>query len=96
MKSKENAIGTTGKRIVYEEKAPFSKTMRRLMVLLLSILALSIVIAFFGDYFGLEKEPFEGQLILIPVVMIISFAIWGFFNNHIRHEFSNAFINVGR
>lgn len=95
MKSKENAIGTTGKRIVYEEKAPFSKTMRRLMVLILSILALSIVIAFFGDYFGLEKKPFEGQLILIPVVMIISFAIWGFFNYRIRHEFSNAFINVG-
>lgn len=84
MKSKENAFGTTDKRIIYEEKAPFSKMIRLLMVLIFSILALSIVIAFFGDYFGLEKEPFEGQLILIPVVMIISLAVWGFFRMKFR------------
>jgi hypothetical protein len=84
MATKENAIGTTGKRIVYEEKAPFSKTVRLLMAFILSILALSIVIAFFGDYFGLEKEPFEGQLILIPAVMIISLAVWGFFKMKFR------------
>lgn len=84
MKSKEIAIGTTGKRIVYEEKAPFSNMMRLFMVLILSILVLSIVIAFFGDYFGLEKEPFEGQLILIPVVMILSLAVWGFFKMKFR------------
>jgi len=78
MKSKGNT------RIVYEDKAPFSKTMRLLMVSILSILALSIVIAFFGDYFGLEKEPFEGQLILIPVVMILCFAMWGFFKMKFR------------
>ncbi len=78
MKSKENAIGTTGKRIVYEEKAPFSNMMRLLMVLIFSILALSIISAFFGDYFGIEKEPFEGQFILILVVMILSLAVWNF------------------
>ncbi len=54
------------------------------MALILSILALSIVIAFFGNYFGLEKEPFEGQLILIPVVIIISLAVWGFFKMKFR------------
>lgn len=84
MKSNGEAIGTTGKRIVYEEKAPFSKTMRLLMVLILSILAFSIVISFYGDYFGNGKEPFEGQLILIPVIMIISFAVWGFFKMKFR------------
>ncbi len=84
MKSKENAIGTTGKKIVYEEKAPFSKTMWLLMVLILSILAVSIVIAFFGDYFGLKKESFEGQFILILAVMILSFAVWGFFKMKFR------------
>jgi hypothetical protein len=81
---KEIAIGTKGKRIVYEEKAPFSKTMRLLMVLILSILALSIVFAFFGDYFGLEKEPFEGQFILIIAVMILSFFVSGFFKMKFR------------
>lgn len=84
MKSKENAIGTINKRIVYEEKAPFSKMMRLLMVLILSILALSIVIAFFGDYFGFEKEPLQGQYILILVVMILSLAVWGFFKMKFR------------
>jgi cytochrome c oxidase subunit IV len=84
MKSKEKAIGTTGKRIVYEEKAPFSKMMRLLMVLIFSILALSIVISFFGDYFGLKKEPFEGQFILIFVVMILSFVVSGFFKMKFR------------
>ncbi len=84
MKPKEIAIGTTVKRIVYEEKAPFSKIMRLLMVLIFSILALSIVVAFFGDYFGLEKEPFQGQMILIVVVMILSFAVWNFFKLEFR------------
>lgn len=84
MKSKENAIGTISKRIVYEEKAPFSKTIRLLMALIFSILALSIVIAFFGNYFGLEKEPFEGQFILILVVMILSFVVSGFFKMKFR------------
>jgi hypothetical protein len=84
MKSKEISIGTPGKRIVYEEKAPFSKTMRLLMVSILSILALSIVIAFFGNYFGFEKEPFEGQFILILVVMILSFVVSGFFKMKFR------------
>lgn len=84
MKSKEKVIGKTGERIVYEEKAPFSKTMRLLMALIFSILALSIVIAFFGNYFGLEKEPFEGKFILILVVMILSFAVSGFYKMKFR------------
>jgi len=84
MKSNEEAIGTTGKRIIYEENAPFNNTIKFLMVLLLSIVAVSIVSAFFGEYFGIEKEPFEGQLILIPAVMIISFGLWGFFNMKFR------------
>jgi hypothetical protein len=82
--SKENAIVTIGKRIVFEEKAPFSNMMRLLMVLIFSILALSIVIAFFGDYFGLEKEPFEGQFILILVVMILNIFVSGFFKMKFR------------
>jgi hypothetical protein len=82
--SKEKAIGITGKRIVYEEKAPFSKMMRLFIALIFSILAISIVIAFFGDYFGLEKEPFEGQFILILVVMILSFVVSGFFKMKFR------------
>ena len=79
--SKEIAIGATGKKIVYEENAPFSSTMKLLRVLIFSILALSIISAFFGTYFfsGIQKEPLEGQLILILVVMVLIFAIWGFF-----------------
>jgi len=84
MKSNEEAIGTTGKRIIYEEKAPFSKTMRRIMISILSIIALSIIGTFFGYYYGLEKEPFEGQFGLIPAVMIISLAVWGFFKMKFR------------
>jgi len=84
MESKEKVIGKTDKKLIYEEKAPFSRTMRLLMGLVFSILALTIVIAFFGDYFGLEKEPFEGQLILILVVMILSFVVWNFFKLRFR------------
>ncbi len=86
MKSTENAIGTTGKRIVYEEKAPFGKTMKLLIVFIFSILVLSVVSAFFGTYFffGIQKEPFEGQLILIFAVMLLIFAIWSFFEMKFR------------
>lgn len=86
MKSKQNAIGTTGKGIVYEEKAPFSKTMKLLIVLIFSILALSVVSAFFGSYFffGIRKEPFEGQLIMIFVVILVIFAFWSFLKMKFR------------
>lgn len=84
MKSNEEAIGTTGKRIIYEEKAPFNRRIKFLLVLILSIVAVSIVSAFFGGYFGIEKESFGGQLILIPAVMILSLAVWGFFNMKFR------------
>ncbi len=84
MKSNEEAIGTTGKRIIYEEKAPFNSTIKLIMVLILSIVAVAIVSVFFGDYFGIEKVPFEGQLFLIPAVIIIGFAVWGFFNMKFR------------
>ncbi|MCX9082577.1 MAG: hypothetical protein OIN83_10315 [Candidatus Methanoperedens sp.] len=84
MKSNEEAIGTTGKRIIYEEKAPFNRTIKFLMVLILSIVAVPVISAFFGDYFGIEKELFEGQLILIPAVMILCLAVWGFFNMKFR------------
>jgi hypothetical protein len=76
-KYKETVI--PGKKIIFEEKAPFSRTMRLLLILILSILALSIVITFFGEYFGLEKEPFEAKFILFFVVMILSFTVSGFF-----------------
>jgi len=32
----------------------------------------------------LKKEPFEGQFGLIPAVMIISLAVWGFFKMKFR------------
>jgi hypothetical protein len=76
-KYKETVIPS--KKIIFEEKAPFSRTMRLLLILILSILALSIVITFFGEYFGLEKEPFEAKFILFFVVMILSFTVSGFF-----------------
>lgn len=84
MKSKENAIGATGKKLIYEEKPPFSNMMRFSMVLIFSILGLSITIAFFGYVFGLEKEPFEGQLILILIVMLLCFFVLGFFQMKFR------------
>jgi len=76
--NKYTETGTPGKTIIYEEKAPFSKMMRLLMAVIFSLLAFSIVIAFFGDYFGLEKEPFEGKFLLILVVMILSLVVWNF------------------
>ncbi len=84
MEPTDKTAGTTIEKLIYEEKAPFSNMMRLLMALIFSILALSVVIAFFEDYFGLEKEPFEGQLILILVVMILSLAVWGFFKMKFR------------
>ena len=77
--NKYKETGIPGKKIIFEEKAPFSRTMRLLLILILLISSLSIVITFFGEYFGLEKEPFEAKFILFFVVMILSFTVSGFF-----------------
>jgi magnesium-transporting ATPase (P-type) len=80
----KKGTGTRGKKLIYEEKAPFSNIMRLLMVLIFLILVLSILIAFFADYSGLEKEPVEGQFILILVILILTLTVWGFFKMKFR------------
>lgn len=84
MGSKNKTTGSTIEKLIYEEKAPFSNMMRVLIILIFSILALSVIIAFFGNYFGLKKEPIEGQWVLILVVLILSFAMQSFFKMKFR------------
>lgn len=84
MKTNEDKIGAVGRRIICEEKAPFNNTIKLLIVLILSIVVVSNVGAFFGGYLDIGKEPVGGQWILIPAIMILCLAVWGFFNMKFR------------
>lgn len=81
MKSNENEIGQIGKGTGYEEKAPFSNSMRDLMVYFLLLLVLSLYIA---SYFEGHFVPFEGQYILLLTTMVLSLAVWNFFKLKFR------------
>ncbi|MCX9083291.1 MAG: hypothetical protein OIN87_00655 [Candidatus Methanoperedens sp.] len=84
MASKEKIIGIKDKKIIYEEKAPFSRILRLLIAVIFLILAIFIFISFFGEFFGLKNEPFEGQLIILFVVIVLNVAFLGFFKMKFR------------
>ncbi len=67
-----------GKTTVYEEKAPYSDTIKLVMVSGLFSLALLYFIAVFG------KAPEQAEFVLLLVVSITAFVTWSFFSIKFR------------
>lgn len=65
----------------YEEKAPYSRTIKIILTLGFAILVLSYA---FLHSPGFEKAPEDKQFILLLVVLIYSLAMWSFFNMRFR------------
>jgi hypothetical protein len=59
---------------VYEEKAPYSNTIKLVIVSGLFLLAFLYFIAIFG------KAPEQAQFVLLLAVSILALAMWSFFN----------------
>ncbi|WAM22610.1 MAG: DUF1673 family protein (plasmid) [Candidatus Methanoperedens sp.] len=78
------ASGTKGggmsasKTIVYEEKAPYSNTIKLVMVSGLFILA---ILYFIGTF---AKAPEQAEFVLLLVVSITAFGTWSFFSIKFR------------
>lgn len=70
--------------VIYEEKAPYSKTIKLIIVLGLSVLSFSYFFAVFGYYFGLENAPDQAQFALLLAVSIYALAMWSFFSMRFR------------
>jgi hypothetical protein len=70
--------------VIYEEKAPYSNTIKLIIVLVLFVLAFSYFFAVFGDSFGLEKAPDQAQFTLLLAVSIYALAMWNFFSMKFR------------
>lgn len=73
-----------GSSVTYEENAPYSKTIKLIIVLGLSVLAFSYFFAVFGGYFGFEKAPEQAQFALLLAVSIYALIMWGFFSMKFR------------
>jgi len=75
---------TISRVVIYEEKAPYSNTIKLIVVLGLSVLAFSFFFAVFGHYIGLEKAPDQAQYALLLAVSIYALAMWSFFSMRFR------------
>ena len=73
-----------GSSVIYEEKAPYSNTIKLIVVLGLSVLAFSYFFAVFGDNLGLENAPDQAQFALLLAVSIYALAMWSFFSMRFR------------
>jgi hypothetical protein len=70
----------TGKGIVYEESAPYSNSIKLLIILIFAVLAFSYFFAVFGHFFGFENAPEQAQFALLLAVSIYALIMWGFFS----------------
>jgi len=84
MKEKENVLGTrkikgdgvlSNKTTVYEEKAPYSNTIKLVMVSGLFLLAF---------LFFIFRKPEQAEFALLLVVLISALVTWSFFNIKFR------------
>ncbi len=75
---------SAGSGVVYEEKAPYSKTIKLIVILGLFVLALSYLFAVFGHFFGLENAPEQAQFSLLSAVSLYALVMWGFFSMKFR------------
>jgi hypothetical protein len=72
------------KSTVYEENAPYSNSIKLIIILGFSILAFMYSSAVFGNYFGLQKAPEQAQFALLFAVSIYALIMWGFFSMKFR------------
>lgn len=72
------------KAATYEEKAPFSNTIKVILTLSFLVLALVYSFAIFTPSFGYKEMPDNAFFILNLAVMICCLAMWGFFSMKFR------------
>lgn len=70
--------------VIYEESAPYSNTIKLIVVLGLSLLVVPYFFAVFGHFVGLEKAPEQAQFVLLLAVSIYALAMWSFFSMKFR------------
>ena len=73
---------TTAQKTVYEEKAPYSKTIKFIITFGFVILAFSYVSSVLGDSINSGKKPDEYVLLFVTVIYLL--AMWSFFNIKFR------------
>lgn len=75
---------SAGSVVIHEEKAPYSNTIKSIVVLGLFVLAVSYFFAVFGGHFGLENAPEQAQFVLLLAVSLYALIMWGFFSMKFR------------
>ncbi len=73
-----------GKSVVYEESAPYSNSIRIIVVLGFVVLGFSSFFAFFGHLVEPGKVPEQAQVALLFAASLYAFVMWGFFSMKFR------------
>ncbi len=73
-----------GKDIVYEKRAPYSNSIKAIIIMGFAVLAFSSFFAFFGHFAGFEKVPEQAQLTLLLAASLYALVMWGFFSMKFR------------
>ncbi len=73
-----------GKSVVYEESAPFSKSIKLIITLGFSVLAFTYFFAFFGHLVEPSKVPEQAQFVLLFAASLYAIGMWGFFSMKFR------------
>jgi len=75
---------SAGSGVIHEEKAPYSNTIKSIVVLGLLVLAVSYFFSVFGHFVGFENAPEQAQFALLLAVLIYALIMWGFFSMKFR------------
>jgi hypothetical protein len=75
---------SAGSGVIYEEKAPYSNTIKLIVILGFFVLALSYLFAVFAHFFGFENAPEQAQFALLLAVSLYALIMWGFFSMKFR------------
>ncbi len=79
-----------GKDIVYEERAPYSDSIKLIISLGFAMLAFSSFFAFFGHLVGSRKAPEQAQLTLLLAASFYALIMWGFFSMKFRITYNGV------
>ncbi len=74
----------TSKDIVYEKRAPYSNSIKAIIIMGFAVLVFSSFFAFFGHFAGFEKVPEQAQLALLLAASLYALVMWGFFSMKFR------------
>lgn len=73
-----------GKGIVYEERAPYSNSIKVIITLVFAVLAFSYFFAFFGHLVEPRKLPEQAVFALLLASSLYALVMWGFFSMKFR------------